>query len=222
MLGFLIGYLLATLSESLLHRTVGHATCRSRRFWKRLPFISGILSLSYFRHGIVHHLRTFKANHITQFVNDAEQQHLDGALQRAHQERFIELQYGLTTNIAGALHFVALPILLAIVASLSIFQQWNLKFLIGAIVPIVITPVLSICLHPYLHMTQAMVDSVAPRYIRWILSTRYGKWVRKAHFVHHRNETVNFNLLPGGDLLFRTYRSPTEDDLQEMQRIGLL
>ena len=66
-LGLVTSYLAATVSESYLHRTVGHATPRLRRFWAQHPRLCGFLTRADYRHAVVHHGLTFARDHVTQF-----------------------------------------------------------------------------------------------------------------------------------------------------------
>ncbi len=220
--GLVIGYLLATVSESWLHRTVGHASGANRRRWATRIWIGKQLTKAHFGHSIVHHAKTFRKNHITQFVSVSEQKLLDQYLFENGQQVCIGLRYGLITDTWGACLYMAIPATISILISIFGLGQLSVTFLASAALPICSTPLLSLCVHPYLHLPWDRANTEAPCVIRWLLSTPYGSWARTQHFIHHRTPRFNFNLLPGGDVLLRTNRKPTEQELLEMREIGLL
>lgn len=217
-----MGYLFATLLESWLHRNVGHASPSARRKWARLNWFGTRLCKAHFGHAVLHHGKTFRANHVTQFRSSGEKQLLDAELIDARNETFIRLHYGLVTNLIGSVYYMAIPGLICVVSSFVIFSRAELLFLLGACFPIVSTPMLSNLIHPYLHLPIRVANETSPFLIRWLLRSPYGDWARKHHYVHHRYPRVNFNLLPGGDYLFGTFRKPTGEEIGDMKRIGLL
>lgn len=220
--GLFTGYLLATVSESWLHRTVGHASVNTRRRWATCTWIGRQLTQAHFGHSIVHHAKTFRENHVTQFVSESEQQLLDQYLFENGQQVCIGLRYGLITDAWGTCLYMAIPATGSVLISLLVWGQLSVGFLASAAIPICSTPLLSLYVHPYLHLPCERANSEAPRVIRWLLSTPYGSWARTQHFIHHRTPRFNFNLLPGGDVLLRTHRKPTEKEILEMKEIGLL
>lgn len=220
--GLVIGYVLATVSESWLHRSVGHASANARRRWATRRWIGWQLTQAHFGHSIVHHAKTFRKNHVTQFVSPSEQQLLDQYLFEKGQQVCIGLRYGLITDAWGSCLYITIPATSSVLISLLVFGKLSIGFLASAAIPICSTPLLSLCVHPYLHLPCERTISEAPRVIRWLLSTPYGSWARTQHFIHHRTPRFNFNLLPGGDILLRTHRRPTQHELLEMREIGLL
>lgn len=220
--GFVCGYFFATIFESALHRWFGHARSAGRRRWKRFPGISSVLSAVYYSHAVIHHGKTFRANHVTQFRNMDEKARLDEELFANGNRGVIHVCYGLITNVEGAIYFVVIPFIAVSLCSLCLFRCLAPSFLLTASIPIMLTPLLSQFLHPFLHLPIADAVDVAPRITGWLLQTRYGQWARMSHFVHHRHVRYNFNLLPGGDYLMRTFKAPTEVEIAEMQSIGLV
>jgi hypothetical protein len=221
LIGTFTGYLLATVSESSLHRAVGHASAKTRRRWAKGSWFGRQLIEAHFGHAVVHHGKTFRENHVTQFDSESERRILDEQLIANEQEVFIRLRYGLITDGWGALQFVAIPGIACVLISMMVSGQSRVWFLLPAILPICSTPLLSICIHPYLHLPRNRAED-APKLIRWLLLSPYGDWARKHHYVHHHTPRYNFNLLPGGDILWRTHRRPTNQEIQEMIGIGLL
>ena len=171
---------------------------------------------------MIHHGRTFRHDHVTQFRSDADQAELDRALVVRDRAWVIRVRYGLITDTFGALCYVVLPASAAVVICYGVSGMFDTFFLVAAAVPVLSTPLLSIFFHPYLHLSTERAAEVAPLPARWLLKTRFGLWARIMHFVHHREPRVNFNLLPGGDILLQTFRFPTAREIAEMRRIGLL
>ncbi|MCC6511824.1 MAG: hypothetical protein IT423_22170 [Pirellulaceae bacterium] len=181
-----------------------------------------MLSKAHYGHAIVHHGKTFRTDHVTQFQGADEQASLDRELTESGHASFVALRYGLITNFLGSLNYAGGPIAVSLGLSFLIYGRVHPSFLAGACLPIVTTPALSIYIHPYLHLPRHLAHSSAPILVSWILRSAYGDWARRHHYVHHRQPSVNFNLLPGGDYLFGTYRKATDDELVDMRKIGLL
>lgn len=220
--GFCVGYITATVSESLLHRCVGHASVRSRQRSRVIPFLFRFVTTLHFGHTVVHHKKTFRSNHVTQFTDHMEREQLDTELVATGRGVFIRTQYGLITDVIGTLYFAAPPLFLCMTTSFLLLSRLSPTFLIAAAVPISWPPLLSRFLHPLLHRPCKVAKVEAGPFVAWLLSTRYGRWARITHYVHHRHPRYNFNLLPGGDFLLGCYRAPRKSELADMKAIGLL
>ena len=219
--GFACGYSAATISESLLHRFIGHANVTFRGRWKRWAGVGEKLAFMHYGHAVVHHGKTFSMNHVTQFRSTLDQQELDHELSEIGAASLVRRRYGLITDALGTLFFAFPPCVCVVVLMWIFFGRISFAFLAAAALPIAGPPALSRFAHPYLHVAFADVKKQGRPFVTWLLATRYGKWVRAAHFVHHRYPNVNFNLLPGGDYLLETYRAPSPDDWEQMLTIGL-
>lgn len=220
--GLVSGYVTATLSESLLHRCVGHASPRMRRAWRRLPLLGGMLKSVHFGHSVIHHHRTYALNHVTQF-RDVEDRHcLDERLSATRQDWVRRVRYGLLTDLFGAGCYVVLPAIACAAVGIVPRLIWSFWYWFAAVVPLVLTPMLSRLVHPHLHQPLETAVKDAGPIVRWLLNTDYGLWLRQTHFVHHCDPTRNFNLLPGGDYLLGTYRLPNARECEEMRSLGLL
>jgi len=110
------------------------------------------------------------------------------------------------------------PLLPALPLAGSAPGLWALA---GAAVALALPPLLSHCIHPYLHMTHAQALGAAPKATAWLLRRRYFRAMARSHYMHHRYVAVNFNLLLGGDVLRGCHRMPDEKDLLAMRRLGL-
>ncbi len=220
-LGLVIGYLLATVSESVLHNYFGHASYRVRRFFQKWPVFGEVVHDVHFGHTVVHHAKTFKENKVTQFRSEEEHEQFDEYLFSMEKGQHIAVRYGLVTSYFGMVYFAFPPFAAACLISLC-FGGCGWWFLLAAIVPISLPPLLSRAVHPYLHLSTEEADSKASLLVRCVLDSPYGVWAKKSHYVHHYHARYNFNLLPGGDMLLGCYRHPSSEEVAEMKRIGLL
>ena len=92
--GVLIGYVVVSLCESFFHRTVGHASPRLRRLARGLGAIgSGVIEVWYGHH-VVHHCRTFRRDHVTQFESAHAEQRLRCELIAKGRRRMVAESYG--------------------------------------------------------------------------------------------------------------------------------
>jgi hypothetical protein len=217
-LGLVAGYVAATLSESLLHNHFGHATASFRALWKRMGWISRGFAFTFYGHAVIHHGRTFRVDYVTQFKDEAEKRAVDEDLERRGWAALGEEAYGLTIGPRDFVNFLLLPLLTLPLIQL-VGGPWAT---LSALVPILSTPLLSRYVHPYLHMRYDEAVRFAPAPIRLLIRTAYFRRVARHHYVHHRYPSCNFNLLLGGDWLLGVHRSPTLDDLQKMNALGLL
>ena len=113
--GVLVGYLIVTVCESLFHRVIGHAPSRLRRLWGRAPRVGTFFLRAWYAHHIVHHLRTFRRDHVTQFSSPGEEARLRSGLVAQGRGHVVERDYGLRVGGPGEfLRYVAptLPVFL--------------------------------------------------------------------------------------------------------------
>lgn len=220
--GLATGYVFATVWESLMHRLLGHATGRALRLIRRLPWVASTLSMIHYSHAVVHHARTFHQDHVHQFSSASEKELLDQELHHKGLHELIAVQYGLITNLLGSIYFMAIPMAATLMICLVLTGRLLPDFLIPAGLLIISPPLLSRFVHPLLHCPEKEVRIKAGPLIAWIIRSPYGRWARKSHYVHHRHPAYNFNLLPGGDFLLGTHRTPTPGELADMTAIGLL
>jgi hypothetical protein len=216
--GLLLGYLQATLVESLFHRYILHASSRVRKFWLRHPRLCGMLSRAYYSHHTMHHARTFKRDFVTQFRDDAERERLDRSIPPELLERMQQERYGLTMRGWSMVRLVA-PGFPLLPLTFWIFGGW---VMLGSLVPLLILfPAMSRWAHPHFHMPHAE----AMRQANWVgrlwLKSRLMRFTFRHHWLHHKHLTCNYNLLVGGDWLLGVHRAPTPEDLDEMNKLGI-
>ena len=217
--GFAGGYVVASLTESILHQRVSDAPNKTVKGWERFPRLCRYMIRTRYSHHVVHHRRTFKQDHVTQFQSESEREALDRELaDRGHHGQIIQRSgYAVRLHGSGALVFIA-PLLPAIPLTSFTLGLWGT---LGSCVALALPPLFSHFIHPYLHMPHARAVREAPRATAWLLRRWYFRSMARNHYMHHRYVASNFNLVLGGDVLRRRYRPPAETDLREMQRLGL-
>ncbi|HMS85826.1 MAG TPA: hypothetical protein PKD12_19450 [Nitrospira sp.] len=216
--GLLLGYAVTTVLESYLHRVIYHAGPRTRRLWARYPRIGGPFQRAHFSHGIVHHQWTFRKDFVTQFSSQQEKARLDRRL-RGPQGSLIQREYyGMTLRGVGIIWY-NLPILPCILLVGLVVGPWGI---LGALPAVMAYSCLATFVHPCLHRPHGDEIARGSPMLRWVLKTRYMRFLRCHHYLHHRYVDCNFNLLPGGDVVLGHFRLPTAEDWNEMRRLGLV
>ncbi|AMV40344.1 hypothetical protein [Planctomyces sp. SH-PL62] len=210
-------YLAATLAESIQHRVVGHAGARRRRFWARHPRLCGFLLRAHYRHAVVHHGLTFARDHVTQFLDEADKARVDAVIGRRGDPLIERERYGLTVGVRAFLTFGAA------VWPLVPGLYWAIGpcAALAALPAPLAAPLLSMFVHPYLHLPHREALRRAPRPVACLLRTSYFRAVARHHYLHHVYPRFNFNLLMGGDWLLRTHRRPSPEDLRAMEAIDV-
>ena len=215
--GLMLGYVVVSLLESLVHRVIYHAGPRTRRLWAQHPRISGPFRHAYFSHGIVHHRWTFRRNFVTQFTSEHERERLDQSMQGPQGLLIRREHYGMTLRGVGIVWF-NLPMVPVVLLIGLLCGPW---VLVGALPALAVYSCLAMFVHPYLHRPHDAVAGASP-VLRWMLKTGYIRFLRQHHYLHHRYADCNFNLLLGGDVVLGRYRVPTAQDWDEMCRLGLV
>jgi hypothetical protein len=210
--GSLLGLLSATITESIGHKLAGHPGPRQRKFYRKFPRLMAPFLKPYYQHLVIHHHRTFKGDHFTQFANQLEKDKLDAWIGKKFSPEFAELiwteRYNLTLKgISGTLPF-ALPFLLGpFVILVTLGPLAASASLLTAFIPVW----LSKYVHPLVHLPHETANEHP--FIRWLMRTRYMRHVFRNHYLHHQHLEKNFNLLLGGDYLVGLHHaaSPEED-----------
>jgi hypothetical protein len=218
-MGFVSGYVIASLIESFMHQHVSDAPYKTVRLWERYPRLFKYFIRTRYSHHVIHHCRTFKRDFVTQFRNQGEHDALDAELRQkgAHGKIILDSHYAVKLHGSGALVFVV-PLLPAAVLVDICFST---PVAIGATVALSLPPILSNSVHRYLHMPHAEAVAQAPWFISLLLRTWYFRSMARNHYMHHRYVASNFNLLLGGDILRRKYRRPAPADLVAMEQLGI-
>ncbi len=220
LIGVLVGYLIGSMVESLLHEYVSDAPRWLVEFWYRYPRFFRVFISSRFSHHVIHHQRTYRRNHVTQFRSIEEREQLQKQLlARGRRGRVI-----LAGNFANRLHaeggvVFALPLLLT-AAGLSLVA--TPAFALGSAFSLALPPLCSYFIHPYLHLPFEEGQKRASRPMARLLRTRYVRAMYRAHFMHHRyGGTSDFNLVLGADYIRRRVRPRSEEDEAAMRDIGM-
>jgi len=192
--GFVLGYIVASYVESYMHQNVSDANMKRVNKWKKHPKLFWYFIRTHYSHHVIHHVKTFKVNYVTQFGSEEEKIALDKLLilRSNHGEIIKKSNYATKLHGSGSLVFIA-PLLPAI-------------------------PLFGLTL---LHMPHDQAIESAPQFISWLLKMEYFKAVSRNHFMHHRYMLGNFNLVLGGDVLRGVNRKPSEKDIQLMLDLGL-
>jgi hypothetical protein len=216
-IGLVLGYVIASLTESGLHRLIKHADSEARRSWRKHPRLFQPFIRAYYSHHIVHHALTFRKDFVTQFRSTDEKATLDRQLTGPLGDLIRRECYGLTLRGTGIIAF-NVPILPFVPLIGFTLGPW---FLLGALPGLFAYSAITIFIHPYLHRRYTEALNEAPPVLRWLLRTRFIKAAARNHYLHHRYLRCNYNLLLGGDYVLGQHRGATGQDLEEMRRIGV-
>ncbi|RZA09750.1 MAG: hypothetical protein EOP11_00645 [Proteobacteria bacterium] len=216
--GIILGLLSATVTESIGHKYAGHPGPRQRNLYRKFPRLMAPFLKPYYQHLVIHHHRTFKADHFEQFESQLEKEKLDAWIRKKFSPEFAGLiwleRYNLTLEgISGTLPF-ALPFLLG--PLLILFTLGPVAFLASLLTAFI--PVwLSKYVHPLVHLPQE-TEHEHP-FIRWLMRTRYMRHVFRNHYLHHQHLEKNFNLLLGGDYLVGLHHPASAEENARLQAL---
>jgi len=157
---------------------------------------------------------------VTQFSSISEREKLDQSLQYRGRDRIKDQIYG--TRIGSRLSDFILYMGPTLPFFLIACWIGGAQFTIGGLIPLVAWPILAQYVHPYIHMDHDTLRTEAPVSIRLFSKTPYFRFLVKHHWLHHKYENCNYNLLLGGDLFWRQQRIPSEQDLRDMADMGLI
>lgn len=232
--GAALGWMAASFNESLVHDKVLHVRDLPEFGKSTNSVVSQIYSAgpswvqqpiysAWFGHTKIHHYQTFKQDHVTQFRNDAERAKLDTYLMKKGEERLIDEEYGATLGWDGYVRFqaVASPTYTAAMGAAYALGAGP-AFAVGFTLPAVIFPLFSKEYHRYTHMPAKKALATASPPMRAFLKSPMSRHILRHHFVHHVDDHVNFNLMPGGDWLRGTLQKPTVGQEEEMRRLKVL
>ncbi len=218
-IGTFIGYLIITVSESFFHRYIQHAPYGVRRQYRYLRHLGTSLRQAWYSHHVVHHYRTFRHTFTVQFDTVDQQTRLDHHLNEQKMIEIAETDYGVRIGRKAKYYikYMAPTLPLFTLACVT----GGAAFSLGALIPLIIWPMMAQFVHPYLHMRHDDIKTEAPLYARLVSKTTYFKWLAIHHWMHHRYEHCNYNLLLGGDVILGVQRFPRSSDWEEMGEAGL-
>ncbi len=215
--GFGIGYLIATFSESFLHAIVGHASDRARAVWHRYPKLFHFMILSYYRHNYIHHEATFTEDFYNMFNCEEHRAEVDASIPDWHRDRIKSEMYGLTISLKCYFTFnvILIPTLLLIYFYLGPWMA------VGFLPWLALKPLWTLTIHKLLHHELEKAREMAPFGVKWLVGTAYYRWMMRNHYMHHNEQSTNFNLIPGGDFFWLKARRATEEEKAEMARLRM-
>lgn len=216
--GVVLGYLVLCISESASHRHFLHASPRIRKFWQRIGSVGRYIHNSWYSHHVVHHYRTFRQDHVTQFTSAGEEAVLRDDLTRRGKRQIALNSYGLRVGSPTEFIKYVYPHVPHYALLCWLGGIW---FTAGALLPVLMYQWLAHYVHPYLHMNYAQALTTASPLMRPFLRSRYFRFLAQHHFLHHKYVHCNYNLLLGGDLVWQRQRYPSREDYREMQALGL-
>jgi len=218
--GLVLGYCLASLSESVIHEYVADAPVGMLAFWRRHPRLFRVFINGRYGHKAIHHHQTYRTSHVVQFDSAAHRVHVTNALLRRgrHGRIILAGNFGLSILGEGALLY-SLPLMVAAVVLIVLAPA---TIHLPAMVAFPLPALFSNAVHPFLHMPFAQAQHMAPPLMAAFLRTTYGRAMYRTHFLHHRHGGVsNFNLVLGADWLRGRHRSANADDLRAMRAVGM-
>ena len=205
---FAAAYMIASGWESWAHRSLLHASRRSRRAWRNYGEVGALLRLAYFYHNTIHHRRTFRKSFFVQFDDQTQKRKLDHALKGSLLQRLEESTYGVTISGFWELFtFASVPVAFVTVEFALLAPLWLPIGILIALLPLLLTRYM----HPLLHLDAEQHRSEPLR--RLICAAPLFAYMQRYHFLHHKYGLVNFNLLLGADWIFRVRRSASADEV---------
>jgi hypothetical protein len=245
--GALHGYLLATLTEHVLHRHSAHISPSTKEKLDALTARMGAVGQAIrafveemkFSHTNIHH-GSYAGSYVDQFApKDTGQTKAERDAQRAERRAKLEAAidargpkeaagirgsgYGVTLTSAVQDALMIAPVT-ALVTLLTGALAGQLGATAGA--PFVAASVLASLaflplsneVHPYLHMPREEALAKAGPLMRKFLESDYVSFIARTHYVHHHNARVNQNLLPGADFALG-YQSPGVDTIVALRKL---
>jgi len=199
----------ASYMESLVHHKILHLGC--------FPALS---KLEQVKHTALHHIRTFRTSHVRMFSSSEHKSSVDSWIE----ERWPDIKTNNEVQKYGTvIDFNMLMAIwgLMIVPILPLF--WLTRGPSAChCMTLLSVPWLSRYVHPLLHKPYEQAVLEAGVWVRPVVNSRYGRWMWKHHWLHHKCPSRNFNLfLFGvGDYLRGVYYSPTKANLDQMKADG--
>lgn len=218
MLGSVLGYILFSIAESIVHKYLLHAEWQTRESWRRLGYLGDYLNNSWYSHHVIHHFRTFKTNHVTLFDSERQKRELDQLLIANDKKLIILNSYGLRVgNLHENIRY-CYPHLWWVFIICYFGEGW---FALGVLVPLFFYIWIAEYVHPYIHLSHHERIATASPFMKLAMRTDYFKFLVQHHYLHHKYINCNFNLMLGADWLLGCHRSPETEELIEMTHLGL-
>lgn len=218
LLGIVLGYILFSVTESIVHRYFLHAKWHTRKAWRKLGYVGAYINNSWYSHHVVHHCKTFKTNHVTAFDSEQQKKELNQALIANGNESIILSSYGLRVgNLYEKIRYLY-PHYLWVFMVCYFAGSW---FALGILVPLFFYIWVAEYVHPYLHLPYNKAIETASPLMQLFIKTSYFKYLAQHHYLHHKYINCNFNLMLGADWFLGCHQSPNEEDQMEMINLAL-
>jgi len=193
----IIAYLVATLWEHYFHRDILHASAKVVRKWQNSNFwLDKMWYHGYYTHHIIHHKKTFQKEYTKQFENKEQKEKLDKYLVDKFGNSEGNRNYGLTVNTIYEYLMFILPLLFLFPILIVLLKLYQI-IIFGLVMMLPL--LLSKYIHPLLHK-EIKND--------WFYNNFYIKLIYQTHYIHHKDDSKNFNLLWGGDWIRKSYIAP--------------
>jgi hypothetical protein len=248
LLGFAVGlFLLASFTEALTHRQVGHTGRKMGRFFKRLGKRGEALEEISLAHKL-HHIKVAQEFNVSfqdetyhhQFDRLARNFFLRLTEERARSVESKEVErlftnyqnsgYGVDATLKGSIRMIlaAMPFYLLLLGVGISFQVP--VFLASSLFFGTFFILQSVYSHRYLHMNKQEMHSglhETTGFMRWFMSTRMAQFQQRLHFVHHQYhllEEYNDVIMvgSGADWLQGKIKAPNCQDLYKMDQQNFL
>lgn len=248
--GMAVGWMAASYNESLIHDKVLHVQdlpgtgkiiapdqpkSLVTTLYEHAPeSMKKPVYDAWFGHTKIHHYRTFVQDHATQFRSSEEEERLNDYLLKEGQEQLIDEEHGMTIGWSGYLRFqaVASPVYAMALGATALLGVGTLGVAAtvaaaplvaaGFAVPTLTYPIFSKDYHRFTHMPGQKALKTASWPMKKFVQSPMSRHIVRRHFVHHEDELVNFNLMPGADALRGKAREPNVAQEEEMRRLKLL
>jgi len=200
----LLSYLAASTWEMWAHKNILHADHSHWSHWRRWGNLGALLRIVRFNHHTVHH-RIARYRDSSKKAKEATPRMRFGNLLSLESLKRLEAnQYDTSIEFSaeGLLLFCAVPVTVSLGLFLSLEPLWSPLGIAIGVFPFMLTKYV----HPWLHKS---LELNASSKSCWLISYIIRKplmYLREHHKYHHANPTLNFNLLPGADFLFRFTR----------------
>jgi len=216
-LGIVLGYILFSITESIIHRYILHAKGRRRESWSKLGYLGVYINNSWYSHHVVHHCKTFKTDYVAMFDSKQQERELSDFLTKNGKEQVVLNSYGLRVGSFYEKMQYIYPHLLWLFVICYFGGGW---FALGVLVPLFLYVWVAEYVHPYVHLSYNKSIGVASPLMRLAIKTKYFKYLARHHYLHHKYINCNFNLMLGGDWFLGCHRSPNKKDLVEINNLG--
>lgn len=217
-IGLVFGYLSITITESLSHGKLLHASAQRVKSWEKHGLLGRYIYSSWYSHHVVHHFRTFRKNHVTMFASTEEEERLRKDLIEKGKEGVVHDSYGLrigSTRRKVQYLYTHIPPLSLIAYFTGIWSTAGIIVVTGFYI------FAAEYVHPYIHLPYRDALGSASPSMKLFIRSRYFRHLATHHYIHHKYVNCNFNLVLGGDYLLGCHRSPEPEDLIEMEKLGL-